>query len=458
MKKIVVLLLVLLVLSGSSYAQGTGIVTKVTPAVQALTRRSIIKAAPFRAVPKPPAGNFVPTSVLQALNADVTAGTQNTAWKTALQILQSPTRNLTADRVVQTLEKLASSTLEEALEQTALFPDDLHLPMHYEPTEHFTIWGFSPFNTKEVYPQYTFLTVGNEETRNLAVGHYISAANNRRYIQIARHLQSLYPCLKETVPVMEKIAASQVQPTDKELWLAKLIPSSTEWLFIGEVHREENIRQSVRRFLTLLRQERPDQEIILMTEFLVDDIVWTPQLDQAAIPYYIKEYAPIWETAAANNIKVMGLEKMEMISAHVGRLWGPKNGPDRDFVLFPGSMEGVVIRNQTWVETLKKCREQHPNALIIVYAGVGHVRYNLPYSLSKLMNEKNMFVVSFYPDKDIEKTSAAESWYSQDWRVDPLEEMYRDAFFPQPALYWKDPALAELAGYNARLKVPQKSD
>ena len=124
---------------------------------------------------------------------------------------------------------------------------------------------------------------------------------------------------------------------------------------------------------------------------------------------------------------------------------------------FPASLEGMAIRNQMWVETLKKCREQHPNALIIGYMGAGHVDYNFPYTVSNLMNEKNMFVVSFYPDKDIEKTAAAESWEYQDWRVDPLEEMYQHASFPQPALYWEDPEMAKLAGYNARLKIPRET-
>lgn len=452
MKKIVVLPLLLLVLSGSSYAQGTGVVTKVKPAVQALTRRTLVKGAPFRAVPKPSAGSFVPTSVIHALNADVAAAAQQMTWETASQILQSPTQNLTENQVVQTLEKLASSTLQEALEQAALFPDDLHLP--YNPTVGFvTAWG-SPFNTQEIYPQHAFLTAGNEETRELTIGHYISAAHNRRYIQTARQFQFLYPRLKETVPVMQELAASQVQPADKESWLAKLIPSSTEWLFIGEFHKQENIRQSIRRFLTLLRQERPEQEIILMTEFLMDNPVWYDE-------YHMKEYDSTWETAAANNIEVMGLEKIEMRRAIDAWLLGMKIDSQGERYRFPASLEGVAIRNQTWVETLKKCREQHPNALIVVYAGAAHVGYNFPYSLSNLMSKEKIFVVGFYPDKGSPEDTEIESWYpwySQDWRVEPLEEMYQHASFPQAALYWEDPDMAKLAGYNARVKIPHKSN
>ena len=114
MKKIVILSLGLLVLGSSSYAQGTGVVTKTKPVVQALTRRTL-GGVPFRAVPIPPPTEILMPAYLQAINADVAAGTQNITWKTAFRILQSPTQNLTTDQVVQTLEKLTSNTLQKAL-------------------------------------------------------------------------------------------------------------------------------------------------------------------------------------------------------------------------------------------------------------------------------------------------------------------------------------------------------
>ena len=369
-------------------------------------------------------------------------------------------RSFDLQQVARTLEDRNDRFTNQALKKALQIPRNLRVPGGFAPAIQLGAVSDDPkvsFNAKAIYPLYTFLHTGDQEMRLKNIENYLVSANNREYVHVAKELIGMYPRIKKYVPVMQRAAALQKQPADKELWLAKTIPADTQWLFLGE-HHAEPIWESIERFLPILRQQMPNREIIICTEFLPRGVVWTPQLNTGVISDYLSHHEITWEIAYENNMQIVGLEKKSHRATLNFFLTGPgANGWEEIQDNFPGSLEGMRLRNQSWMKMLKKQREEHPDALIIVYAGAAHVERNFPYNLSKQIGkqrpDEKTFVANFY----LEKCEALKfPGETECFRSEPLEEIYRKAAFPQAALYWENPVMAELAGYDARLKIPQR--
>ena len=61
---------------------------------------------------------------------------------------------------------------------------------------------------------------------------------------------------------------------------------------------------------------------------------------------------------------------------------------------FATSFEGMRFRNRAWSKYLRALRAAEPDALIVVYAGFGHVGYSEDFYLSSLLGGRS-FVVLF---------------------------------------------------------------
>lgn len=146
------------------------------------------------------------------------------------------------------------------------------------------------------------------------------------------------------------------------------------------------------------------------------------------------------EQAIEENISVIGLEPDFIIKDDCDVFFLNRKGQYRKESTW-ATLEGVRIRNEKWNVLLQQYREQHPDALFIVYTGAGHSLYNYPFTLSTQHPQQSTYVVTFSPDKHLKLTgdnsmfSAAQ--YVPAKYTGPLEKLLPNADFPQPVLQLK---------------------
>lgn len=299
----------------------------------------------------------------------------------------------------------------------------------------------------EIYPDLSFLK--NEKNTS----RYFSIRNNREYVSEVKRMQKYLPQLKKRLPDMQRLAREMEQPTNIIPWLADKIPFETKNLFLGEAHlKNDEIRSVIADLLPAIRAKYPQREIFLFTEFLPEKYKWQ------GIPVYqhmpewegLRKFFPIWEQARQNQIQVIGLEKPYIIDDHCLAKYMRSNGKNGYGGIW-SSLEGVRVRNESWTQLMKQQRMSHPDALFIIYTGAAHSLYTYPFTLTPNGPDSTTFVASFYPtvrdvfdSRNVQITSE---------RTDPLEQLIDEVDFPQPVLYWDDPELARLAGFNVRIKV-----
>ena len=124
------------------------------------------------------------------------------------------------------------------------------------------------------------------------------------------------------------------------------------------------------------------------------------------------------------------------------------------------TLEGVRLRNERWINTLSSYRTKYPDALFIVYTGADHALYNRPFSLATHFPQEQTFVTALYPDKGTDFISDGKWWHvpsmTEKSYLGPLEQIHKQADFPQPVLKWSTPQLSQIAGFDVRIKIPVK--
>ena len=255
-------------------------------------------------------------------------------------------------------------------------------------------------------------------------------------------------------------------------------------LAIGEVHHFASVKLFIAKFLPELRKARPNQEIMLFTEFLPEGPEYTPTLLNETILLTKKIFLPqetadaaarpsegaalkqiVFQTALDQNIRLIGLEPKEVLrdsslarSGQRAFFQTDSLDTDRSRVFF-ASLNGLKWRNEMWTQTIQKYRAEHPDALFIIYAGEGHVDCRMPFSLTAPLDPQKTFVLGVLPTKENvlkafpnrKETDLRLMWdlFSLD-RGKPLEG------FDQPFLYWKDPQAKRLTGADAFINVEKQ--
>ena len=115
------------------------------------------------------------------------------------------------------------------------------------------------------------------------------------------------------------------------------------------------------------------------------------------------------------------------------------------------SWEGVRLRNQAWLKTIRTFREKYPDALFIVYAGVGHVLYSETYSLGNALAGAKTLVVNLYPPQSVVRLSLEELGEPYDLFDVATDEQ----FIHDRLVQFADPALSRLFGADVRWCVPE---
>lgn len=207
----------------------------------------------------------------------------------------------------------------------------------------------------------------------------------------------------------------------------QLIPPSCKNIFIGEYHNK-NIQYAVEKLLKAYRIKYPTVPIIVLTEFLPDSYPYL--LTATGEPHFYLRYFK--EFLESQNIQLAGLEEGDFLLDDTFSPAGPVGN----------SASGLAARNAHWINRIKAWRKAYPDAVFFIYAGGGHVGYEYPGSVSQAF--KDGFVISFVP---LPMRHAPELFFHSEM----FHAFTKGRFFKQGVLFWKDPRLARLAGFDVQI-------
>ena len=305
-------------------------------------------------------------------------------------------------------------------------------PIYFGPSKTFESDGWLPAQEalaalpqKEVYPHAPFLKM--EHTTD-----YFLIRHN---LEVSKWVPKVQENQRTILARMEDFRAAQVpvsHPMKEDMaWLAQRIPQDTSYLLIGQKHGYIDIEKNVARLVREIRLRNPNRPILLLTEFLPEGRVWGNSIFTD-----FSLHRCVWEEAALQDISVIGLEPKfvddneVVLRSHLQL--GQRTVEDADTVW--ASLEGVRLRNERWMHTIEKMRQVSPEALIIIYAGNGHLSYAEPYSLGKFLSKQGGFVVSLEPNAGY---------------FDEVTEMA----FPARVLQFNQKDLSELAGFDVQIRI-----
>ncbi len=311
----------------------------------------------------------------------------------------------------------------------------------------------------------TILYPGMEEilTSDKQLSNYFVLRNNRETLKAGRQLQKQLQLLYEQIPVLKQHQTIiEHNPAYDLTWLQEQIPTDISYLLIGEIHTYPVIQENIARFLPLIRQKFPDREIFLLTEFLPDGTAYGKGLQTPRDPD--RAYNQIWLAAMESNIQTIGLEPKFL------------NAVEEDLVIdffkrkdMWSTLEGRRHRNNYWKHIVEQARQQHPNALFIIYAGSGHVLYNEPFSLgTSLASQAETFMISFIPGltlknapKKLKDILLDENWFQEKRTYIEISNYFipfsqfdfaTQLMFPERIVQFT-PQYNHLTGFDVQLKI-----
>ena len=286
---------------------------------------------------------------------------------------------------------------------------------------------------KILYPNLNFLDTPEQ------VADYLVIRNNLLYMREIKHLKKWQQEIEKLYPFMRKEAYSILQPAKGQEvdYIVNHIPQDVTDIFIGEEHFYYKIQSAVSELISQLKQSHANQEVFLFTEFLPENIQWTHDMVRQDLPEYLQNdtYIKIFQEAIEQGIHVIGLEPEFMVNNSC-TIW-QQAGTEKFSQLVSQSLwesyEGMRLRNQAWLKILAQYRAAHPQALFIVYSGIGHALYHWQFSLPRYFEKR--FVISVSSGENV------------------ISNFYEKANLPQRVIVWKNPELAKVAGYDAHILV-----
>ena len=313
----------------------------------------------------------------------------------------------------------------------------------------------------EVYPEVPSLATSEQ------VEKYLVARNNRAIPNELKYLADQAEKVADHMSVFKREAALCEQPDQQIPWLVDRIGPNVNYLFVGEMHGYPEVRQAMSKLLSGLRQKYPQRKIILLTEFLTNDIstqeVWQAAAQQPTIQARMdllqifenigkdRLSGEIWETLHANNIEVVGLEPT-FVFENQDAVFIPEEPQDHQDLNLWWSDEGIRLRHKHWENRIRVFRQQHPDALFVIYGGGAHFAYFRSPAISKRFPETERLTVSLFPRKHWLRGADGQSFETEDnmgWFAQITQNQ-----FPQYTLYWQTQQSALLSGFDYQLKVP----
>ena len=342
-------------------------------------------------------------------------------------------------QVSRVLSRRVKRTFESSLPSTNLFPQAMRfvgIPVD-------RIQNLSNLTPQDLYPEVSFLTT------NKQAGNYLLARNNRSVPSLLAAEKQRFEEIQQHFNEFKKGVKSVLEGEEIN-WIVSQIPDKTSCLFLGEHHSEgyniQDSRIAIADVLTALRARYPQRPMVLFTEFLPEGEI---------LGNTISQFDPnvlLFVSQAAQNatIPLIGLEP--------DFVWNNRNSTagvrGTKFQIPTWALaEGVLLRNKRWSTLMSNLRHrfnENPelqDALFIVFAGNGHTEYGMAHSLTAMLPDEKIFSVSFYPTYLTNKQGEC------DYVTSHFDVMTQGFFAEEKTLLFKDPQLAQLAGFNIRYKT-----
>ena len=202
--------------------------------------------------------------------------------------------------------------------------------------------------------------------------------NDKMALQWFEPIEKDLHFLREQSPVIKRTI--QIRHEDpQKMNYADLIPAQVRKIFIGEEHNQPAIYQAVEKMIFQYQQKYPQREIILLTEFVSDRLLpWqTPgqPVGRLEMPLrrHDKNFA-FFNKLVEADIPVIGLENIGYLQDHTA-LISPSESQNE-------SVYGMQERNAHWNQIISYVSNQHPQAVLFIYAGNMHTHYRAPFTLA----------------------------------------------------------------------------
>ena len=191
-----------------------------------------------------------------------------------------------------------------------------------------------------------------------AVYKHLAAQNDRRMLL---SLQRLAKNREIFFKNKNKIAASrQVHAAKGKISYASYLPKDLKTLYIGEWHNIPGVEEEVESLIRQLPNIYPGRRIYLATEFLPSND-WNASVKQKLITtpgqlVLLSRYRTnVFCTALEAGMTLVPLEDLNRM---LGILWSEMNSFPTETIgqKFSISFEGVHLRNQIWMDTLRELR------------------------------------------------------------------------------------------------------
>ena len=242
--------------------------------------------------------------------------------------------------------------------------------------------------------------------------------------------------------------------------------SQYDLVFLGEVHYLSCVQQAVGDLLRALRNKNPNRRVVVFTEFVdLPDTTAKVEKEENFFTYYRRAadfplaplrpsdlQAPQKIDYAPNLFAALLKENFEIYPLEDRKLCRLANQEQPVLLLSETSAKYTSARNKSWARTMEQkmaeIRQTDPDALFVVYAGIAHTSWLMPYALPKFFENENRAVVEMTQEEPSDLNTLEVVWNK------------KHPFFKRKALFfWDDPhaeLFARQTGFDYALVVPEK--
>ena len=288
---------------------------------------------------------------------------------------------------------------------------------------------------------------------------FSSLHNNRMLLACLRNLAANLAWLRTRKALLRHSLQTEKSAPAWETLTTQL--AQEKLIFIGEIHNYPAVQHAVGDLITLLTLQAPQRRVVVFTEFL-DLPSWNPAPRDTRATYY-RRIVPqeILPKSPANDdkflqyapqlflqLKKLGVDIYPLEDTVQQQVLARESGLDEDLSLLT-----LTQRNKTWARVLEskmaEIRRTDPDALFVVYGGLGHTSWLMPASLPKFFANEHPAVVEITPNQPSAFSALHLLWgaYDEFFHFRGVHTLH----------YWAGPQRRELAkrvGFDYAFIVP----
>ena len=265
--------------------------------------------------------------------------------------------------------------------------------------------------------------------------------------------------LWNTPGFLEKVCIGNTVPEEKEAkWLASQIKPDTQYLLVDAEYNGPEIHLFISDLVEEIQSIHKARKIFLLSEFFGEefqayhqDISLYGSNDSLRLAlFHAGDVVEI--SALAHNIPVFGLEPNFVLEAKQRNEDEAKLAHHHGYYgndLF-AQPEGIRLRNERWLKTIRAYREKYPDALFIVYAQKENLGYGASYSLGDVLAGEKTFVVEVGHRGS---RPPSEKWKSATVGLEELSPEVRRTIEREKVLWMEDPKEARVMGFDVRIAL-----